>query len=153
MTEAEGRAAAVAEAKSWLGTPYVSNGDVKGSGVDCGMLLVRVFVDLGLIPPFDPRPYPAQWALHQRAEMFLDLVKKVGNEIEGPPLPGDVALFRFGHCWAHGAIVIDWPELIHANPTINSRAPCRYDNWERNSALRKREPRFFSVWPLKSAVT
>jgi hypothetical protein len=30
--------------------------DLKGVGVDCGMLIVRVFVDTGLCAPFDPRP-------------------------------------------------------------------------------------------------
>jgi len=47
----------VAEARSWIGTPYHNCADIKGVGVDCGMLLVRVFVDLGLVEPFDPRPY------------------------------------------------------------------------------------------------
>ena len=37
----------VAEARSWIGTPYHNCADIKGVGVDCGMLLVRVFVDLG----------------------------------------------------------------------------------------------------------
>jgi len=147
MTEDEERMAVVVEAQTWLGTPYISNGAVKGAGVDCGMLLVRVYGDLGLVEPFDPRPYPAQWALHQSAEKFLEIVKHLAREIPGPPLPGDVALFRFGKCWAHGAIVTHWPEIIHANPTINSRAPCRVDNWERNSQLRQRVPRFFSIWP------
>ena len=27
---------------------------------------------------------------------------------------GDVALFRFGRCFSHGAIVVDWPTVIHA---------------------------------------
>jgi cell wall-associated NlpC family hydrolase len=145
--EDEERKMVVEEAKTWLGTPYISNGAVKGAGIDCGMLLVRVYSDIGLIPAFDPRPYPAQWALHQSAERYLAIVESYAHEIPGPPLPGDIALFKFGKCWAHGAIVTDWPQLIHANPTINSRAPCRVDDWELNSGLRKRTPRFFSIWP------
>jgi len=147
MSEDEERKLVVEEARTWLGTPYVSNGDVKGAGVDCGMLLVRVFVDVGLVEPFDPRPYPAQWALHQSAERYLEIVERLAKEIEGPPLPGDLALFKFGKCWAHGAIVTSWPEIIHANPTINSRAPCRLDDCKRNSNLSRRVPRFFSIWP------
>ena len=27
---------------------------------------------------------------------------------------GDVALFRFGRCFSHGGIVVDWPTVIHA---------------------------------------
>jgi len=39
---------------------------------------------------------------------------RYAREIDGPPQRGDVAVFRFGRCFAHGAIVIDWPRLIHA---------------------------------------
>ena len=28
--------------------------------------------------------------------------------------PGDFVVFRVGRCFAHGAIVIDWPRIIHA---------------------------------------
>ena len=56
--ESEGaeRVAVVAAARSWLGTPYHHAADVKGrkGGVDCAMLLVRVYCDLGLVEPFDP---------------------------------------------------------------------------------------------------
>jgi hypothetical protein len=30
------------------------------------------------------------------------------------PMLGDIALYRFGRCAAHGAIVVGWPRLIHA---------------------------------------
>ena len=30
------------------------------------------------------------------------------------PKPADIALWRFGRCFSHGAIVIDWPLVIHA---------------------------------------
>lgn len=142
------RAAVIAEAERWLGTPYHSNGDVIGAGVDCGMLLVRAFCDTGVVPMFDPRPYPAQWALHRNEEIYLNLVLRFGTEFEGPPKPADVVLFKFGRCWAHGAIVIKWPKIIHANPTtMDGSAPCRYDDWVANSELHRRTPRFFTAWP------
>ena len=62
----------VAEAKSWIGTPYHNCADVKGVGCDCGMLLVRVFVDLGIVEPFDPRPYAHDWHLHRGEERYLE---------------------------------------------------------------------------------
>jgi cell wall-associated NlpC family hydrolase len=147
MTEDEERALVVAEAEKWLGTPYHTNGAVLGAGIDCGMLLVRAFVDTGIIKPFDPRPYPAQWAFHQTTELYLNLVTSVGHEIEGPPKPADVVLFRFGKCWAHGGIVKEWPMMIHANPTVNPYAPCRYEDCLQSSELRWRKTRFFSAWP------
>ena len=39
----------VAEALSWLGTPYHHAGRVKGGGVDCGMLNLQAFINVGLI--------------------------------------------------------------------------------------------------------
>lgn len=142
--EDEQRAAIVAEAMTWLGTPYFSNGNLKGVGVDCAMILIEVFSAVGLIEHFDPRPYPTQWAMHQKKELYLELVMKFAAEVESRS-PGDVVLFQFGHCWAHGGIVTKWPELLHANPP----GVCRLVNWTQNSALHKRRPRFFSYWAKK----
>jgi cell wall-associated NlpC family hydrolase len=61
LHEIDQRARVVKEAVGWLGTPYRHQADIKGAGVDCGMLLVRVFVDTGLVAPFDPRPYENDW--------------------------------------------------------------------------------------------
>ena len=47
MSDAQ-RAAVVAEARSWIGTPYHHAADVKGHGVDCAMLLIRVYCDCRL---------------------------------------------------------------------------------------------------------
>ena len=107
----------VEEAKSWIGTPYVSNAMIKGKrgGTDCAMFLVAVYGDLGLIPKeFDPRPYPAQWHVHRSEERYLSHVLQFVKEIEGPPKPGDLAMFKIGKVFAHGAIVENWPRVIHA---------------------------------------
>ena len=64
----------VREARSWVRTPYHAQADIKGAGVDCGMLLVRVFVDSGLVPPFDPRPYADDWYLHRSEERYLGFI-------------------------------------------------------------------------------
>ena len=109
------RAAVVEEAKSWLGTPFRDCSDVKGAGADCAMLLVRCFVDTGVIAPFDPRPYSSQWFLHRSEERFLGFVERCGGiEVNRAPVPGDVMVYKFGRCFAHGAIVIDAGHIIHA---------------------------------------
>lgn len=147
MTEAEERARVVAEAMTWIGTPYHNNGDVKGAGVDCGMLLVRVFVDTGLVVPFDPRPYPNQWHLHNRAERYMEWVKRWASEVAGPdegrePLPGDIVLFHYGQCYAHGGIVTEWPIMIHAlGPNRVQR-----QSVTSNTLLRRLRKKYFSVW-------
>lgn len=111
--EAAARAAIVAEAMSWCGTKYHHSGDVKGVGVDCAMLLVRVFVDTGLVPSFDPRPYKPQWFLHQDRALYLEFVDRFGHRVDTPK-PGDIAMYKFGKHAAHGAIIVDDESLIHA---------------------------------------
>ncbi len=153
MTEEQERRAVVTETRSWIGTPYNSGQDVKGAGVDCGMILVRVFDAVGLLPQgLDPRPYPAQWAIHQREEMYLGWLKKFGREIdEGAAGPGDVVAMLFGLVFGHAAIITSWPMVVHA---IGNKV--REDDFSRNALLRKLASdkenvklRFFSIWPRK----
>ncbi|MFZ6686580.1 C40 family peptidase [Undibacterium sp. SXout11W] len=109
----EKQAEIVAEAKTWLQTPYHHHGDVKGAGVDCAMILVEVYHACGLIPKIDPRPYPPDWHLHRDAERYLGWVEQYADPVETPE-PGDIAVFQFGRCVSHAAIVIDWPLVLHA---------------------------------------
>jgi cell wall-associated NlpC family hydrolase len=106
----------VAEARSWIGTPYHNCADIKGVGVDCGMLLVRVYCDLGLVPRFDPRPYTAQWHLHRDDERYLDGLTAHAKKVDAPQL-GDAMLFRVGRAWSHGGIVTraDPLVIVHAS--------------------------------------
>lgn len=108
------RAQIVDEAAAWLATPYHHAADIKGAGVDCAMLLVRVFVAVGCVPPFDPRPYPHDWMLHRSDERFLRLVDRFAAPTENPQ-PGDVALFRFGRCVSHAGIICEPGYMIHAD--------------------------------------
>src|SRR5215471_12916596 len=104
----------VAEAGSWLRTPYHHMGRVKGGGTDCLMLLVAVYETAGVIPPVAVPFYPPDWNLHRNSERYLEGIVRFAREIEGPPRVADVALFKFGRTFAHGAIVVSWPRLIHA---------------------------------------
>ena len=105
----------VDEARTWLGTPWHHEGDVKGAGVDCAMLLVRVFGVVGLIPPIDPRPYPIDHMLHSGQERFLGWLQQFAQPVSYvDPQPGDVLVYRVGRCFSHGAIVTEWPFIIHA---------------------------------------
>jgi len=108
------REAVVAEADTWLRTPYHHMGRVKGGGTDCLMLLAAVYEAVGAIPPAAVPFYPPDWNLHRDAERYLEGVVRYARAIEGPPGMGDVAVFKFGRCFAHGAIVVAWPRLIHA---------------------------------------
>ena len=108
------RAAVLTEAIAWLRTPYHHMGRLKGGGIDCLMLLAEVYEAAGVIPHLEIPFYPPDWHLHRGAERYLDGLTQYASEIDGPPEPGDAVLFRFGRCFAHGAIIIGWPRLIHA---------------------------------------
>lgn len=117
MTEAEiqaQREAVVAEAMTWLRTPYHHMGDIKGVGVDCAMLLVRIYGSVGVIPnDLDPRPYPSDWHLHRSDEVYLGWVTQYGTVVQAPA-PGDVAMYRFGRCYSHGSIVVAENTVVHS---------------------------------------
>jgi hypothetical protein len=79
------------------------------------MLLVRVFCDLGLVEPFDPRPYTKDWMIHRDDEKFLGFLLARSRPVARPE-PGDVILFRYGRCFSHGGIVTraDPLTIVHA---------------------------------------
>jgi cell wall-associated NlpC family hydrolase len=117
LTEAEARARVVEVARSWIGTPFHHVSGVKGVGVDCAHFLARVYEEAGVIEPVAIEYYPPQWYLHREEEKFIGYVERCGGrEIpEHEAQIGDAVLYRIGRCYAHGAIIVDWPtEIIHA---------------------------------------
>jgi len=151
LSEAEGRAAVVAAARRWLGTPYHHMADLPGLGVDCAMILVRVFCDLGLVEPFDPRPYTMDWMLHRDDERYLGFLLARAREVPpstgSGPEPGDVVLFRVGRCFAHGGIVTASQPLT----MIHAFAPARCvveEEIGRNAWIAERlgQAKVFSYW-------
>lgn len=113
MTDAQ-RAAVLAEAQRWLRTPWRHGARVRGAGVDCARLLQAVYVGAGIVADFPLDAYPPDWMLHRDEERFLAIVAAHMDEVASP-LPGDVALWKYGRTYSHGAIVVDWPRVIHAH--------------------------------------
>jgi cell wall-associated NlpC family hydrolase len=103
----------LAEARSWLNTPYHHQGRIKGAGVDCGQLLLAVYAAVGIIPDTEVGNYSNEWHLHRDEERYLGWVEKFAHQVETPK-PGDIALFKFGRCVSHGAIVVQWPLVLHS---------------------------------------
>lgn len=133
------RAAVVAEAESWLGTKYHHMGRLKGVGADCLTILAEVYERADIIGHVDIPFYPGDWALHRDAERYLEGVLQYAHEIEGPPEPGDIAVWKFGRTYSHGAIVTAWPRVIHSFVGVG------VVRGDANAApLRGRPVRFFS---------
>ena len=146
LPEPDARARVIEAARAWIGTPYHHMADLHGVGVDCAMLLVRVFCDVGLVAPFDPRPYTRDWMLHRDDERYLGFLLASAREVE-TPRSGDVILFRVGRCYAHGGLVTlsDPLTILHA---FAPAARVLEEPVARNSQLAGRlgAARFFSHW-------
>lgn len=111
------RTAVVAEAKSWLGTPWRHMGDIKGQAVDCAMLLRMTYMNVGAIPPFDPRPYPRLWFHHHTEERMLRWIVDELGGLEVPveaARPADLFVYRIGLCYSHSAILVSPGLIVHA---------------------------------------
>lgn len=148
LDEHNQRARVVAEALTWTGTPWHHQGRVKGAGVDCGMFLAEVFERAGVIPHVDPGDYPPDWNLHRSEERYLGWVEKFAQRLpEGAaPRPGDIALFKFGRCVNHGAIVTSWPQIIHSQLNRGVPLGVMLDDAENNQELAPRLVGFWSMW-------
>lgn len=106
----------VAEAMTWLKTPYHHRQRVKGVGVDCAQILIGIFTAVGLVEPFEVENYPADWMMHREEDRFRLKVREYADQIALEEVqPGDVALYLVGKCFAHGAVILDWPLVIHAD--------------------------------------
>ncbi len=133
----------VREALEWELTPYHSHARLKGVGVDCAMLPAEVYAAVGLIPRLEPE-YSPQWMLHRDEEEYLGWVRPHAREIDRAAAgPGDFAIWKFGRCFSHGAIIIDLPEVLHA--VIRGGGVIR-GNVDRDEDLRSREVKFFTLF-------
>jgi NlpC/P60 family putative phage cell wall peptidase len=111
------RAAVVAEARSWIGTPYHMGARVKGAGVDCAQLLVAVYETLALVEPVELEPYHPEWFLHRSDELFLAGIAGYCHRVGGlltKIRPGDIVLYRYGRAVSHGAIAVGADLVVHA---------------------------------------
>jgi cell wall-associated NlpC family hydrolase len=144
------REAVVAEAKTWLRTPFRNHAKVKGHGVDCSMLLYEVYrragVDFGSL---EPGFYSCQWFLHSSEEIYLNAIRAYAGEVPGPPernpKPADAMLCRYmdiGNVFNHSAIVIDWPTVIH----VLDGGTVQWANTDVDLPLKNVTKKLFSLW-------
>lgn len=111
---AAGRARVLAEAVTWLRTIWHHNACVKGAGVDCGQFVKACYVNTGLIAPVDAGAYARDWMLHRSEETLVGFIERYARRV-ATPKPADVAVWRIGRTFSHAAIVIAWPQIIHAH--------------------------------------
>lgn len=111
------RAAIVAEARSWLGTPYQHQARLKGAAVDCIGLVIGVARAVGAVAPdFDFNGYSRQpdgVSLLRECDLLM-----AGRVEEGAMRPGDVIVTRYAKDPCHFGILTDYPAgglaVVHA---------------------------------------
>jgi hypothetical protein len=115
------RAAIVAEAKTWIDTPYRGWSCMKGCGCDCMQLLAGVFLNTGhvtkeALAALIPQTYSLNIGQHKEDTEYIDGVGKFMQEIpEAEVKPGDVVMYKLDLAFTHAAIVVEWPTyIIHA---------------------------------------
>jgi len=117
MTREPGlRDAVLAEARTWIGTPYRHQASVKGAGCDCLGLVRGVWRAVVGEEPATPPAYRPDWAERGGAETLLSAARRHLIEIAPPGAPGDVLVFRFapGLPARHCAILSGPDRILHA---------------------------------------
>lgn len=117
QSSAKLRQEVIKEAEKWMGTPFVHDACVKGSGVACGPLLIAVYGALGIpVPELSTLQYYSEdWHKHTKEEKYLNDLAPFTRVVETPEM-ADIALFSFGRfasVYCHSAIVVEWPRVIH----------------------------------------
>jgi hypothetical protein len=115
---------------------------VRYKAADCGQILIDIYAQCGLIQRPVVELYFKQFAVHREEERYLGVVESYAHRVD-TPLPGDIAVWRLkpGRPFSHGAVVVRWPEIIHASigeGVVLADASCGY--------LAGCEIRFYSVF-------
>ena len=145
------RARVVAEALSWLGTPYAHRQRLKGVGVDCAQLPLAVYAAAGVIGEAEVGAYASQWHLHRAEELYLHHLQALGGrEIARDQAgAGDFAVWRYGRTFSHGAILVAPGRIVHA---VRGQGVVLGD-LERDDDLRGRPVKLFSLAFTRKAQT
>lgn len=111
------RAAILAEARAWLGTPYQHQASARQAGCDCLGLIRGVWRSLYGAEPETPPAYTPDWAERCGTETLHAAARRHLCEIPIPrAAPGDVLLFRMHQAapLKHAAILVEGDHIIHA---------------------------------------
>ncbi|WP_288928622.1 NlpC/P60 family protein [uncultured Maritimibacter sp.] len=87
------RSDALAEARTWIGTPYRHQASCKGAGTDCLGLIRGIWRALYGGEPVAIPPYTPDWSEPSRDEVLMRTATALLTRVERPD-PGDVLLFR-----------------------------------------------------------
>ena len=138
MTDAVSRAAIVAEARSWIGTPYRHQASLKGVACDCLGLVRGVWRAFYGAEPEPTIAYTPDWAEASGAETFALTAARHLTAVEvGEARAGDVILFRWRDNLPakHAAIVVAADRMVHAHQGAVVATAALTPWWRRRAAF------------------
>ncbi|WP_128253819.1 NlpC/P60 family protein [Falsirhodobacter deserti] len=109
--------AIVIEARRWIGTPYVHQGDVRGAGTDCLGLIRGVWRSIAGAEPEPVPAYTMDWSEPSGDDVLMRAAHRwLVRRPDGQPEAGDVLLFRMraGGVAKHLGIFSGEGRFIHA---------------------------------------
>lgn len=111
----------VAEARRWIGTPYVHQASALGAGTDCLGLVRGVWRALLGVEPEAPPPYTADWGEVGGTELLAAASLRHLRSVDAaaPMSAGEVLLFRMldRGVAKHLGILVEageFPRFVHA---------------------------------------
>lgn len=110
------RAAVLAEALRWIGTPYRHQGRRRGVGCDCLGLVLGIWREVYGRLPADPGAYAPDWAETGEDRLLTAACTHCRRLPIGEVRPGDLLLLRWRPHLAckHAGILLDADRFIHA---------------------------------------
>ncbi len=127
----------VAEALSWVGTPYRHQGRLKGIGCDCLGLVLGVWRAVYGAALEQPGPYAPDWAEAGGEERLIAGMRRHFIEkSQAEMAAGDVLVFRWRpHLPAkHAGILIEYDRFVHAYEGMAVSASALVPQWRRRVA-------------------
>ena len=129
-------AAVVAEARRWIGTPYVDQQTVRGAGCDCLGLVRGVWRAVVGPEPTEVPPYTRDWGETGPVEVMMAGALEWMVQV---PLPeagaGAVVLFRMrsGAIAKHCGILTGEGTMVHARERLGVIEEPYSDSWQRRA--------------------
>jgi hypothetical protein len=119
-------------------------------------IIAETYAEAGLIAPVKLPHYSPDFFKHRSAELYLQGVLQYTAEVETAN-PGDIVLWKYGRCFSHGAIVTDWPNIIHAHvgrccmlESIDAATWLKYTG--EKTPVQLRPMKIFSFWAKNNGL-
>ncbi|MEX4007459.1 NlpC/P60 family protein [Neoaquamicrobium sediminum] len=117
LEDRKAAAAVLAEAVTWIGTPYRHQGSTKGVGCDCLGLVRGIWRAVYGSEPEAPGPYAPDWAEAGGRDRLLEAAgRHCAEKAIHEALPGDLIVFRWRvhHAAKHVGILMSEHRFLHA---------------------------------------